>query len=189
MTSILPKGMMRLSSNLLAVQANAAYGDYEGPLVGATMLATSEAAKSCPRFQTPLDPRRLRRWASHRLHPLRRRGATEAGDRRKRRPQTVPVEDGGLLVDLQELLLRMLVGIFQFIFIKLPSEIVHALVRWFPTLIRLGNVIVLFVLWVGAALGPLAFSRCHEGRESPWITTPLPVPEFICATRRCSITL
>lgn len=142
------------------------------------MPATSDAAKNCPRCQTPLDPAAYAAglpFACTRCGAqVQRKPATGGNDS----PQTVPAEEGGLLVDLQELLLRMLAGIFQFIFIQLPTEIVQTIIRWFPTLIRLGNVIVLFVLWLGAAFGPLALSLCREGREFPWMSPPLPVPEF-----------
>ncbi len=142
------------------------------------MPATSDAAKHCPRCQTPLDPAAYAAglpFACTRCGAqVQRKPASGENDA----PQSVSAEDGGLLVDLQELLLRMLVGIFQFIFIQLPTEIVHTIIRWFPTLIRLGNVIVLFALWLGAAFGPLALSLCREGREFPWMSPPLPVPEF-----------
>jgi len=69
-----------------------------------------------------------------------------------------PNIDDGVLAWLEDLLIKMIVGVFRFICVKLPSEFYRALVRWFPTLVRLGKVLSLLTIWLVVTFGPLALS-------------------------------
>lgn len=62
--------------------------------------------------------------------------------------------DGGVLELIEDVLVKMIVGLFRFISVKVPTEIYRAVVRWFPTLVRVGKIGALLAFWLIAALGP-----------------------------------
>lgn len=144
------------------------------------MSAAEESAKLCPRCRRPLDPFAFASGqafaCSHCGAKVQRNPAAEFQFAAASEPVVAEADDW--LADLQSLLVRMLIGIFQFIFVKLPSDIFQTVRRWFPTVVRLAIVVFLACLWLLAAFGPLAYSFCREGREPTWTDTPLPVPKF-----------
>lgn len=147
------------------------------------MSATDETSKLCPRCRSPLDPVL---YAAGKPFTCGRCGAKvqrnpSADFQVHGAPESVVAESDDWLADLQALLIRILIGIPQFICVKLPSEILIRLRRWFPTMVRVAFVVSLIALWIAAAFGPLAYSLLREGREQAWTDAPLPAPDFYLA--------
>lgn len=123
--------------------------------------------KLCPRCSAPLDA-----TAYAGGQPF---SCTQCGAKVQRKSNSTenvnelnvnPIEDdnrdSGILDELQNLLTRMILGIFQFILVKLPTEICRALVRWFPTLMRLIKVCALIVVLLAILTGPMCIMLSHR---------------------------
>lgn len=146
------------------------------------MSATHRATKRCPRCQAPLD---AAAYAEGR--PFTCSGC---GAKVQRRPKVgerpvdlgaMPVgegSDGGFLDELQELLIKMILGIFQFILLRLPQAIYRALVRWFPTVVKVAKILVLAAVWLLLAAGPLFLIMNIQGPLLAWRSFELPLPDF-----------
>lgn len=145
------------------------------------MSASDEtSAKLCPRCRSPLDPAAYaagKPFACGRCGAKVQRNPT-ADASFDVPPVAQPVAEDDWLADLQALLIRMLIGIPQFIFVKLPSEIWLRLRRWFPTMVRVAIILVLGTLWLGVALGPMTYSLLREGRGVGWTEVSAPTPDF-----------
>ena len=146
------------------------------------MAATADAAKQCPKCGADLD---LAAYASGQPFSCARCGA-----RMQRNPRgghaavvspTVSADcDGetGWLGLLEDLLVKMIVGVFRFIFVKVPGEVCRALVRWFPTLVRFAKVIGLLGVWLSVTFGLCAVSLQFSGWETSWFPWRTPVPQI-----------
>ncbi len=62
-----------------------------------------------------------------------------------------------LLDKLEDLEVKMIYGVFQFIFWKVPKFIKDTLINWFPTLVKLIKVIFLFLVWLAIISSPLIY--------------------------------
>jgi hypothetical protein len=58
------------------------------------------------------------------------------------------------LEDLEDLLLRMIRGVFLFIFVKLPRWTYETLLDWLPTGVKFVKVCLLAALWLSLLAGP-----------------------------------
>lgn len=89
--------------------------------------------------------------------------------------QQAPPRQESLLEWIEEILIKMILGIFQFILLRLPQEIFEALVRWLPTTIRLIRILVLFCSWMLLVSGPAAttwFMIEKQQADCPWYAWP-----------------
>lgn len=140
------------------------------------MAATTDAAKHCPQCGAVLDPLA---YASG--QPFACGGC---GARMKRNPQraesgestAVPTAvDGVLLEIVEDLLIKMIAGLFRFIFVKVPTELYRAVLRWFPTLVQMLRIGGLLMFWLAAALGPCVVMLQFSGRAfENWPRIPVP---------------
>jgi len=63
-----------------------------------------------------------------------------------------------LLDKLEDLEVKMIYGVFQFLFWKVPKFIKDTLINWFlPILVKLIKVIFLFVVWLAIISSPLIY--------------------------------
>lgn len=84
----------------------------------------------------------------------------------------------GWLGFLEDLLVKMIIGVFRFIFVKVPGEVYRAFVRWFPTLVRFAKVVALLGVWLSVTFGPCAVSLQFSGWETSWFPWRIPVPQI-----------
>lgn len=140
------------------------------------MAATADAAKHCPQCGAVLDPLA---YASG--QPFACGGC---GARMKRNPQRAesgeasvvpPAVDGGFLEIVEDLLIKMIAGLFRFICVKVPTELYLAVLRWFPTLVRMLRICLLLAFWLVAAFGPCIVTLQFSGRAfETWRHIPVP---------------
>ena len=86
--------------------------------------------------------------------------------------------DGGVLELIEDVLVKMIVGLFRFISVKVPTEIYRAVVRWFPTLMRIGKIVALLAFWLTAALGPCLVTLQFAGALFESRPQLLPAPSL-----------
>ena len=145
------------------------------------MSTTHESTKVCPKCQVPL-PAEL--TSSGRPFTCFHCGAQLLKKSRGSEAHvdatydTGSVESDGVLAFLEDLLVRMIVGVFRFIFVKLPSELYRALRRWFPTLMRVVKILILLVAWLTLVFGPLFGSLHRAGSAKMWLPYEITVPAF-----------
>lgn len=133
------------------------------------MATTEEATKRCPRCEAPLDQAafalgRPFRCAKCGARVQRRPGADEPPPR-----TDVPAErDESLLATIEDVLIKMIYGVFRFILIKVPQEIYGAVVRWFPTIVRLVRIMLLLAAWLVLVGGPACIRYLSVEYRPPW---------------------
>lgn len=86
--------------------------------------------------------------------------------------------DGGVLELMEDVLVKMIVGLFRFISVKVPTDIYRAVVRWFPTLVRIGKIGALLAFWLMAALGPCLVTLQFAGALFESRPQLLPAPNL-----------
>lgn len=59
------------------------------------------------------------------------------------------------LETLENLFIKMIVGVFKFILLKLPTELFNLVQRWFPTLVKSLKVGLLAAIWMVLVLSPV----------------------------------
>lgn len=72
---------------------------------------------------------------------------------------------------IEDILKRMIVGLFRFVFVRVPVEIYRALVHWYPTLVQVVRILFLFASWLVCTFGPAALAwglRVGWFRDVPW---------------------
>lgn len=62
---------------------------------------------------------------------------------------------------LEDILIRMITGIFRFLLLHLPRECCLAVARWFPTLVQAVKVGLLSLIWLTLTFGGLAWIAGH----------------------------
>lgn len=146
------------------------------------MATAAESTKHCPKCGADLDPAA---YASGQPFSCARCGArvqrNPRGGHAFVEPSTDTAEgDGELswLGFLEDLLIKMIIGVFRFIFVKVPGELYRSLVRWFPTLVRFAKVVALLGVWSSVTFGPCAFSLQFSGWETSWFPWRIPVPQI-----------
>lgn len=77
-----------------------------------------------------------------------------------------------LLDKLEDVEIRMIYGIFRFIFIRVPCFIRDIILEWFPTLLKFLKVTVLFLIWCLIILSPIVLfsynsyeKKIHHGSD------------------------
>lgn len=146
------------------------------------MTATYEPTKRCPRCTAPLDAMAYASGLPFNCGGCgakvqRKPGMGEAASESE--TASVESESGtGWLDYLQELLIKMILGIPWFFFDELPRRIAAAVRRWFPTLFKLAVVLLLVSVWLLLATGPIfVISRIRDG-EFVWRSVVLSLPTF-----------
>ena len=124
------------------------------------MATADETIRRCPRCERPLDPAAFATGEPFSCPGcgarMKRNPRAEDGSPKVEPSPQEPVVEDGVLAWLEDLLIKMIVGVFRFIFVKLPSEFYRALVLWFPTLVRLLKVASLLIVWLTVTFGPIA---------------------------------
>lgn len=62
-----------------------------------------------------------------------------------------------LLDHLEQYLLKMIFGVFKFIFYRFPKFVWDTLANWFPTIVKFIKVSVLLCFWIIIVIGPLGY--------------------------------
>jgi tetratricopeptide (TPR) repeat protein len=81
--------------------------------------------------------------------------------------------EDSLLDQLEDLLSRMIRGVFRFTFVRLPREVYEAVIRWFPTAVKLLKVLGLLAAWLLLTFGPVAWVLGNGAWVSPDVGPPL----------------
>ncbi len=62
-----------------------------------------------------------------------------------------------LLDKLEDIEIKMIYGVFLFVFIKVPTFIKDTLIEWFSILMKLIKVMFLFILWLSIIFSPIIY--------------------------------
>lgn len=88
----------------------------------------------------------------------------------------IAAEPESFLEWAEDLLVRMICGVYKFIFIKLPTEAYYTVVRWFPTLVRLIKVAFYLAILMASIFLPAVMAMNRQGIIEPsgWFVIPVP---------------
>jgi DNA-directed RNA polymerase subunit RPC12/RpoP len=137
---------------------------------------TGKRALNCPKCRQTLDVGAIEDGQQiHCPHcganfqaKMKSRGDAEAA--------ATEIEAESFLEWAEDLLVRMICGVYKFIFIKLPTEAYHTVVRWFPTLVRLIKVAFYLAILMASIFLPAVVAMNRQGiiEASGWFVIPVP---------------